>query len=154
MENKTKYYLDKSPIVRTGWGLLTYRGPMLTEEHTDLLFTLLLLAARRQGGLPDEGGSKTFVYSGSMRELLIAAGHLQPNAEQYDVAFDLLSDMVCAVISHWVDGKRVSFSKMIFSGEFDGEEGFTVHIGAEFMKAYQDGHITRQTFSDLFSSQP
>lgn len=121
--------------------------------HTDLLFTLLLLATRRPGMPPEAGVSETFAYSGSMRELLIAAGHLQPNAEQYDAAFDLLSDMACAGISHSIDGEMLSFSKIIESGVFD-REGFTVHIGAEFMKAYQDGHITCQTLSALFSSQP
>lgn len=145
MENKSKY-LNDCLVTKTDSGILTYRGPMLTTAHIRLLSTLLLLATRQPA---TAGGSEAFAYSGSMREMLITAGYLQPSYEQYDATLDLLSDMASATISYTINDEVVSFSTLIVSGSFD-DDGFTVYISAELMKAYQDGHITRQRLSEIF----
>lgn len=139
-------YLNDWPLTSNAWGTLTYKGPTLTTAHEDILVALLSLVqdpAKRSEKV--EGGRVAYAYCGSLRELLVATGCKQPNGQEYEDAFDQLSDLGGAVVSVLnTKGRRIAFSSLISGGKRD-DERFEVTINPEFLRAYRDGDISYQS---------
>lgn len=130
-------YLNDWPLAKNSWGVLTYKGPTLTTAHEDLLVALLALVNTHEGDDP-------CTYSGSMRELLVAAGSKRPNGLEYDDAFDQLADLAGAVVSVLnTKGKRIAFSSLITGGRRE-EDNFRISLNPEFARAHKEGQISYQ----------
>lgn len=140
------------------WGVLRFKGPRLSVSHCDLL-VVLLAAANDKGKHKVEkvDGETTYTYHGSLRELLVARGNKNPNARDYDAAFDLIEDMAGAVFSFRRSGDidlcdkkepRRRFATMITCGERFDDGAFSVTLNPFFVDRILQKRVTWQDIQE------
>lgn len=139
------------------WGVLRFKGPRLSVSHCDLL-VVLLAAANDKGKHKVEkvDGETTYTYHGSLRELLVARGNKNPNARDYDAAFDLIEDMAGAVFSFRRSGEdlcdkkepRRRFATMITCGERFDDGAFSVTLNPFFVDRILQKRVTWQDIQE------